>query len=73
MSNQTVSYLIRCQCKYCQQCTKIAIIYDECEGCYEGNHPDLRHILHDLENHLKKMRLIWKETRDTLGDEGKTV
>lgn len=42
----------RCECTYCEFCTKTAIIYDECEGCYEGKHPDLPHIKNHFEEHL---------------------
>ena len=62
-SNQSVTYDFRCECKYCQQCIKEAIIYDECEGCFEGIHPCLPRISWDFENHLERMHQLWPETR----------
>lgn len=47
--NQIIIYDFQCQCKYCEFCAKNAIIYDECDGCYEGKHPDLRNIINHLE------------------------
>lgn len=62
LNNGTITYHVRCQCTYCQQCTYEVSIYDECEFCYEGKHPSLNSISRDFEKHLEKMHQLWPET-----------
>lgn len=63
LQNQTVSYHVRCLCKFCEHCTYKVSIYDECEFCYEGKHPSLVSIARDFERHLEKKWDMWPETK----------
>lgn len=48
--------LFRCNCSYCEFCKNSALIYDECEECYEGKHPHLAKIKNDFHNYLEDLK-----------------
>ena len=54
---------IRCQCTYCQKCMNTAMIFDECEECYHGDHQWLFWCGVSDEEYLEEFYSRWPEEK----------